>query len=69
MLTQAMQLFAEHRKDYVFYTAQEKYKFHRRLRSLAKKIDCSDQANAQAVLTIDVIATLCGISVLFANER
>lgn len=69
MLTQAMQLFAEHRKDYVFYSAQEKYKFNRRLRSLAKKIDCNDPANVQAVLTIDVIATRCKISVLFANER
>ncbi len=68
MLEQAMLLLNEHRKEYMFYQPQERYKFHQRLRRLASKIDCNDVANAQAVLVLDVIATRCNIKLLFSNE-
>ena len=68
MLEQAMSLLNEHRREYVFYTPEQKYAFHRRLRRLAIKIDCNEPANVQAVLTIDVIATRCDIQVKFSNE-
>ena len=68
MLEQAMALLNEHRKEYIFYTTQEKYTFHRRLRRQPLKIDCNDVAHAQAVLVLDVIATRCNIQLQFSNE-
>ncbi len=68
MLEQAMLLLNEHRKEYMFYSNTERYKFHRRLRRLASKIDCNDVANAQARLVLDVVATRCNVQILFSNE-
>lgn len=68
MLEKAMALLNEHRKEYMFYQPQERYKFHRRLRRLASKIDCNDVANAQARLVLDVVATRCNVQLLFSNE-
>ena len=68
MLEQAMSILNEHRKEYMFYSDTERYKFHRRLRRLALKIDCNESANVQAVLVLDVIETRCNIQLRFSNE-
>ena len=68
MLQQAKQLFTEHQAKYKFYSRQKRTGFHRRLRNLAKQIDCSLPENYQATLTLDVIATRCDIHLVYKNE-
>lgn len=68
MLDQAKSLYQEHTKEYVFYNPMQRSGFIRRLRNLAKRIACNEEANYQTVICLDVIATRLNIHLRYADE-